>query len=138
MLELTKKRPTENATLLVTCGKSKLTKVKAVLSKLECKVRLVKPLQTASSVAPAATESRKEAPEKEWYTIEELFPQSAPGRALRAYRNREDMTQKQTAEAAGISVQNLSHMENGRRPIGKEMAKRLAKVLNTDWRLLLS
>jgi DNA-binding XRE family transcriptional regulator len=138
MLELTKKLPTENATLLVTCGKSKLAKVKAALSKLECKVRLVKPRQTASSEAPAMTVSQKEAPEKEWYAIEELFPESAPGRALRAYRSREDMTQKQTAEAVGISVQNLSHMENGRRPIGKEMAKRLAKVLHTDWRLLLS
>jgi hypothetical protein len=34
--------------------------------------------------------------------------------------------------------QNIGAMEHGRRPIGKEMAKRLAKVLNTDWRLLLS
>jgi DNA-binding XRE family transcriptional regulator len=111
--------------------------VKAALLKLECNVRLVKPASAASS-APDATTPQKEAPEKEWYTIEELFPESTPGRALRAYRNREDMTQKQTADAVGISVQNLSHMENGRRPIGKEMAKRLAKVLHTDWRLLLS
>jgi transcriptional regulator with XRE-family HTH domain len=38
---------------------------------------------------------------------------------------------------AGVSVQNLSRMENGRRPAGKEMAKRLAKALNADWRLPL-
>jgi hypothetical protein len=29
-------------------------------------------------------------------------------------------------------------MEHGRRPIGKDMAKRFAKILNADWRLLLS
>jgi hypothetical protein len=33
----------------------------------------------------------------------------------------------------GISVPNLFNMENGRRPVGKD----LAKALNTDWRLLL-
>ncbi len=129
MLEPTKKPRTESVTLNVVCDKSRLAKVKAALLKLECKVRLARPKASAS--AP-------EVPEKEWYTIEELFPESAPGRALRAYRLREDMTQKRLAEVVGISVQNLSHMENGRRPVSKEMAKRLAKALNTDWRLLLS
>ncbi len=52
-------------------------------------------------------------------------------------RYREDITQKQLAEQIGVSVQNLSHMEHGRRPVGKDMAKRIAKALNTDWRLLL-
>ena len=78
--------------------------------------------------------------EKEWYTIEELFPDhhaAMPSR-VKGLRYREDMTQKQLAEAVDISVSNLSHMEHGRRPIGKEMAKRLVKILNTDWRLLLS
>jgi DNA-binding XRE family transcriptional regulator len=105
---------------------AKLAKVKAALAALECSVK---------------SETRLEPPgsaEKEWHTIEELFPDHHAGHAVRGLRYREDMTQKQLAEAAGISVANLSHMEHGRRPIGKEMAKRLAKVLNTDWRLLLS
>jgi transcriptional regulator with XRE-family HTH domain len=53
-------------------------------------------------------------------------------------RYRECLTQKQLAEKMGINTQNLSHMEHGRRPVGKEMAKRFAKILNTDRRLLLS
>ncbi|MDR2851194.1 MAG: helix-turn-helix domain-containing protein [Desulfovibrio sp.] len=57
---------------------------------------------------------------------------------MRGLRYRECLTQKQLAEKMGINTQNLSHMEHGRRPVGKEMAKRFAKILNTDRRLLLS
>ena len=76
--------------------------------------------------------------EKEWYTVEEVFANHHGGDAIRGLRYRECLTQKQLAEKMGISVQNLSNMEHGRRPIGKDMAKRLAKILNTDWRLLLA
>ena len=75
--------------------------------------------------------------EAEWYTIEELFPDFHAGHSLRGVRYREDVSQRQLAKLTGVSVQNISAMEHGRRPIGKEMAKRSAKVLNTDWRLLL-
>ena len=75
--------------------------------------------------------------EKEWYTLEEAFSDFHAGHSLRGVRYREDVTQRQLAKLTGISVQNISAMENGQRPIGKDMAKRLAKVLNTDWRLLL-
>jgi len=57
--------------------------------------------------------------------------------ALRAYRLREGMTQVQLAHACGIPRRHISDMENGRRPIGKENAKKLADVLNTDYRMLL-
>ena len=69
--------------------------------------------------------------------MDEVFPDFHAGHSIRGLRYREDLTQKQLAEKVGISVQNLSHMEHGRRTIGKEMAKRLAQALNTDWRLLL-
>ena len=75
--------------------------------------------------------------ERDWLTIEEVLPGFHVGDRLISFRYRENMTQKQLAEKVGVSVQNLSHMEHGRRPIGKDMAKRLAKALNTDWRLLL-
>jgi len=126
MLEPTKKPRTEKILLNVVCNMAKLAKVKAALKGLECSIKSETRLEPQG---PA---------EKEWYTIEELFPDHHAGHAVRGLRYREDMTQKQLAEAAGISVSNLSHMEHGRRPIGKETAKRLAKVLNTDWRLLLS
>jgi transcriptional regulator with XRE-family HTH domain len=57
--------------------------------------------------------------------------------ALRAYRLRERLTQVQLADLAGIPRRHISDMENGRRPIGKENAKKLADVLNTDYRMLL-
>jgi DNA-binding XRE family transcriptional regulator len=56
---------------------------------------------------------------------------------LRGCRYREDMTQKELAEKLGITQGNLSAMENGKRPIGKEMAKRLAKILNTNYKHFL-
>ena len=76
--------------------------------------------------------------EKDWLTLEEVFPDSHAGDRINGLRYRENMTQKQLAELAGISVQNLSHMEHGRRAVGQEMAKRLAKALNADWRTLLA
>jgi len=76
--------------------------------------------------------------EKDWLTLEEVFPDSHAGDRIKGLRYRENMTQKQLADLAGISVQNLSHMEHGRRAVGKEMAKRLAKALNADWRTLLA
>ncbi|MDR3632006.1 MAG: helix-turn-helix transcriptional regulator [Desulfocapsaceae bacterium] len=38
---------------------------------------------------------------------------------------------------AGIPQRHVSEMENGKRPIGKETAKRLSKALHTDYRVFL-
>jgi len=37
----------------------------------------------------------------------------------------------------GIAQHHISEMENGKRPIGKETAKKLAAVLNGDYRIFL-
>jgi len=74
---------------------------------------------------------------KEWYTTEEVFPDFHAGHSLRGARYREDISQRALAKLTGVSVQNISAMENGRRSIGKDMAKRFAKALNTDWRVFL-
>ena len=52
-------------------------------------------------------------------------------------RYREDLTQKELAELIGVKQSNISQMERGVRPIGKEIAKRLAKVFKTDYRRFL-
>jgi len=57
--------------------------------------------------------------------------------ALRGYRYREDLSQTELAELTGIPQRHISEMENGKRPIGKERAKKLAEVLNTDYRVFL-
>ena len=122
MLGHTKKPPTdaEQVFLGVICEQAILSEVKALLEAKGCSIR---------EEAPAE--------EKEWYTTEEVFPDFHAGHALRGARYREDVSQRQLAKLTGVSVQNISAMENGRRTIGKEMAKRFGEVLNTDWRLFL-
>lgn len=74
------------------------------------------------------------------YSVAEVFPEYVGKEqpiALRAYRHRENLTQHQLAELAGIPQRHISEMENGKRVIGKEMAKRLAKALHTDYRVFL-
>ncbi|GMQ82875.1 MAG: hypothetical protein BMS9Abin05_2341 [Rhodothermia bacterium] len=56
---------------------------------------------------------------------------------LQGLRYREDLTQVEFAKAVGITQPNLSAMENGKRPIGKALAKRIAEIFNTDYRHFL-
>jgi len=78
--------------------------------------------------------------EKELYELEEVSPELAwnsGGVAIRGARGKEGLTQKQLAELTGIAQHHISEMENGKRPIGKETAKKLAKALNIDYRVFL-
>lgn len=83
---------------------------------------------------------KQETVEERAYSIAEVFPEYI-GReqevALRAYRNREGLTQKRLAELTGIPQHHISEMENGKRSIGKERAKKLAEALHCDYRQLL-
>ena len=69
--------------------------------------------------------------------LEEVFPDIHPGSAIRGLRFREELTQARLAEIMGVKRQHISEMENGKRPIGKAMAKRLAKALNTGYKVFL-
>lgn len=62
---------------------------------------------------------------------------SEGGLMLRGSRFKEEISQKDLAEAIGISQHHISEMENGKRPIGKDMAKRFAKFFKVDYRLFL-
>jgi DNA-binding XRE family transcriptional regulator len=78
--------------------------------------------------------------EKDFYTIDEVFPEMAwnsGGVSIRGGRGKEGLTQKQLAELTGIAQHHISEMENGKRPIGKETAKKLAAALNVDYRVFL-
>jgi transcriptional regulator with XRE-family HTH domain len=66
-----------------------------------------------------------------------VFPNLHPGSAIRGLRLREGLTQEQLAQRLGIKRNNLSEMENGKRPIGKNMAKRLAETLHTNYKVFL-
>lgn len=78
----------------------------------------------------------------ELISAEEAFPElnspiQRPAIMLRGSRYRDNLTQKQLAEKLGIRQHHLSEMENAKRPIGKDMAHKLAKVFKTDYRVFL-
>ena len=73
-----------------------------------------------------------------WYfSMEGQYYRNLDVYALRGLRSREGLTQKQLAEMIGARPTHISEMENGKRPIGKGMAKRLAKVLRTEHKIFL-
>ena len=67
----------------------------------------------------------------------EYSDEDLPGVCLRGSRYREGLTQKQLADMTGIPQRHISEMENGKRSIGKEMAKRLGKALNIGYKVFL-
>lgn len=72
----------------------------------------------------------------------EFFDKYFPGESeaavhLRGARGREGLTQIRLAELTGIPQRHISEMENGKRSIGKENAKKMAKVLQCDYRRFL-
>ena len=67
-----------------------------------------------------------------------LAKYKASGLALRGARYREGMSQKELARRSGVSQENISRMERGRRPIGDKVAKKLAKALHIDPSLLIA
>jgi len=86
-----------------------------------------------SKIEPASSES---------VTLDEFYskhfgdqPQASV--SLKGLRYREDMTQRQLADVTGIPQRHISEMETGKRSIGKEIAKKLAAALNTDYRTFL-
>ena len=74
------------------------------------------------------------------YTLAEVFPEyigKEPQTAIRAYRLRENITQRELSAMTGIPQRHISEMENGKRVIGKEMAKRLGIALKADYKMFL-
>ena len=67
----------------------------------------------------------------------EIDKYSEAGLMLKGSRHKEGLTQAQLANALGMSQNHISEMENGKRPIGKEIALRFAKFFDTDYRKFL-
>ena len=75
-------------------------------------------------------------------SIDELFSNltqesGEPGVLLKGLRYREGLSQIDFAKKLNVSQTNLSAMENGRRAIGKELAKRIAVLFEVDYRIFL-
>jgi DNA-binding XRE family transcriptional regulator len=72
----------------------------------------------------------------DWYR--ETKKGITPGDVLRTYRENAGLTQTALGQKiGGVPRQHISNMENGKRPIGKENAKKLAAALGTDYRAFL-
>lgn len=86
-----------------------------------------------------AVEAGKEPASRPWREVlQELRPNEpiAAG-VLRGARGKEEITQTGLSELTGIPQRHISEMERGKRPIGKETAKKLAAALKTDYRVFL-
>jgi plasmid maintenance system antidote protein VapI len=70
--------------------------------------------------------------------FDDLRPDDAiPAAILRGSRVKEGLTQAQLSELTGIPRRHISEMEHGKRPIGKETARKLAQTLECDYRVFL-
>lgn len=56
---------------------------------------------------------------------------------LQGLRHREGLTQESIGKLLGIPQGNISQMEHGKRPIGKQLAKKIANFFDIDYRLFL-
>lgn len=61
---------------------------------------------------------------------------STPNR-IRELREKKGLTQQQLAEKLNLSASSVGHYENGRRVIDYTLARKIAKILETDYDYLM-
>ena len=69
--------------------------------------------------------------------LRDLKDKDIPGIHLEAARHHFGFTQMALSKKTGFPQRHISEMENGKRSIGKKMAKLLAETLKTDYRFFL-
>jgi len=86
-----------------------------------------------------AIEAAEERTSRPWREVVKELRPNEPIEAgiLRGARSKAELTQTKLSELTGIPQRHISEMEQGKRPIGKENAKKLAKALETDYRVFL-
>jgi ribosome-binding protein aMBF1 (putative translation factor) len=67
----------------------------------------------------------------------DLRDDQIPGVTLADARAKEGLSQRQLSELTGIPQRHISEMEKGRRTIGRERAKKLARALKVNFRIFL-
>lgn len=119
MLARTKKRPTDRETvpLCFMVHPRNIARIRALIAEIEPET------EAAASVGS-----------------DEFFARNFPGQSraavhLKGLRYREALSQVQLAAKTGIPQRHISEMENGKRPIGKAAAQKLATALGVDYRL---
>lgn len=79
----------------------------------------------------------EEGEENELVPFDEAFPAFHNGITLRGFREREGLSQGNLAKKIGAKQNHISEMESGKRAIGKAVAKKLAEVFNTSYKVFL-
>ena len=74
---------------------------------------------------------------EELFASEEVLPEANPGMALRGLRVREGISQRELAKRLGITQHRVSEMENGKRAISVDMAKRIGEAYNISYKVFL-
>ena len=124
---LTKKQITSDfAEICLLIPKEKITSVKKVIENMLLLANIRYSLQQTEFENEDGT-----------IDLNELFPDLHSGSAIKGLRYREGLTQDQLAKKINVKRHHISEMENGKRPIGKEMAKRLSNALHTDYKVFL-
>lgn len=72
-----------------------------------------------------------------WRDVFLEFASNEPGTCLAAARHKKNLTQVILSDRTGIPRRHISEMENGKRPIGKMTARKMAEVLDVDYRVFL-
>ena len=112
----TKKRPTKKIVLTFTGPVSKQDKAIELMESIGFK--------DTSDLRP-------------WREYFAEFADNEPGTALSGARYKEGITQRQLSEKTGIPQRHISEMENGKRVIGRKIARLLSEALNIDYRIFL-
>ena len=72
----------------------------------------------------------------DWY--KKVKASAILGDVVSVHRYKASMTQKKLGELLGISTQNVSELERGKRPVSLAMARKLAKVFRVDTAVFIS
>jgi plasmid maintenance system antidote protein VapI len=73
-----------------------------------------------------------------WREVLPFSDAELPGVFLAGARYREGLTQEALSKLTGIPRRHISEMENGKRPIGRQTARKLAEALKVDARRFLA
>ena len=80
--------------------------------------------------------------DEDYMSVEDIFidlteEYGEPGVLVKGLRAREGLSQDEFAKKINIGQTNLSAIENGRRSIGKVLAKRISEVFKVDYKIFL-
>ena len=74
---------------------------------------------------------------EELHTLEEVFPDAHAGKVVHGLRVKEDITQEELAKRLGIAQTRVSEIESGKRPVSRNIAKKLSETFSVSPRMFI-